>query len=176
MNKYIIVFFCFILLSCNKETSIQQYFVDKQNTPNFVSFDVAPSILNIEQNKLSKEQKAALNSFEKINVLAFKINSKNKAVFEKERNKVAQILKDEKYQELIKVRNGKQGASLRFVGDEKHIDEFIFYANKNENGFAIVRILGNDMNPSNVANMISLLSDANIDKTQIEPILNMLKK
>ncbi len=53
-------------------------------------------------------------------------------IFEAERAKVNSILKDEKYQQLMKFGSGKEGASVSFVGDDEHIDEFVFFANKKE--------------------------------------------
>ena len=104
--------------------------------------DVSPSIINIDKTKLTAEQKTALASFDKINILAFKLDSTNKAQYEVESKRVTKMLKNEKYQELMKVGSGKDGASVSFVGDENHINEFILFAKKKENGFAVIRILG----------------------------------
>ena len=79
------------------------------------------------------------------------------------------------YQELMKVGSGKDGASVSFVGDEDHIKEFILFAKKKENGFAVVRILGDDMNPNNIMNMISLLQKSNVDLEQLKPLQELMK-
>jgi hypothetical protein len=134
------------LSSCNSEPSLQKYFVENTENKNFIALDVSPDILNVDKTKLSVAQSDALKSFDKMNVLAFKLNATNKAEFEKERAKVNLILKDKKYQQLMKFASGKEGASVSFVGTDDHIEEFVFFANKEENGFAVVRILGKDMN------------------------------
>ena len=110
-----------------------------------------------------------------MNVLAFKLNDKNKAQFEIERAKVDLILKDAKYQQLMKFGSGKEGASVSFVGSDDHIEEFVFFANKKENGFAVVRILGKDMNPTNIMTMISVLKESKIDLEQLKPLQQLLK-
>ncbi len=121
--------------------------------------------------------KHALESFEKMNILAFKLNDKNKAQFETERAKVSAILKDENYQQLMKSGSGKDGASIYFVGtDDEHIEEFVVLAGKKENGFAVVRVLGNDMNPTHIMNMMSVLQQSNIDLEQLKPLQEMIKK
>jgi hypothetical protein len=52
---------------------------------------------------LSAEQNGALESFDKMNVLAFKLNETNKEQFESERAKVVLIQKKiKKYQQLMK--------------------------------------------------------------------------
>ena len=110
-----------------------------------------------------------------MNILAFKLDKNNKAQYDVESQKVTQLLKNEKYQELMKVGSGKDAASVSFIGDENHIDEFILFAKKKESGFAVVRILGNDMNPNNILNMISLLQSSNIDMEQLKPLQDLIK-
>jgi len=141
-----------------------------------MALDVSPSILNVDASKLTSAQRNALASFEKMNILAFKLNDKNKTQFEIERSKVTAILKDEQYQQLMKFGSGKEGASVSFVGDDEHIQEFVLYANKKENGFAIVRILGKDMNPTAIVTMLEVLKNSKIDLDQLKPLQELLKK
>lgn len=163
------------LMSCNSEPTLQKYFVENTENKNFIALDVSPNILNVDKTKLSIAQSDALKSFEKMNVLAFKLNDKNKAEFEAERAKVDMILKDKKYQQLMKFGSGKEGASVSFVGTDEHIEEFVFFANKKENGFAVVRILGKDMNPTSVMTMMSVLQQSNIDLEQLKPLQQLMK-
>lgn len=163
------------LISCNSEPTLQKYFVENTENKNFVALDVSPDILNVDKTKLSVAQTDALKSFDKMNVLAFRLNETNKAEFETERAKVDLILKDKKYQQLMKFGSGKEGASVSFVGTDEHIEEFVFYANKKENGFAVVRILGKDMNPTSVMTMMSVLQQSNIDLEQLKQLQQLLK-
>ncbi|MDI5951146.1 DUF4252 domain-containing protein [Flavobacterium sp. LB2P84] len=163
------------LVSCNSEPTLQKYFVENTENKNFIALDVSPNILNVDKTKLSIAQSDALKSFDKMNVLAFKLNDKNKAEFEIERAKVNLILKDKKYQQLMKFGSGKEGASVSFVGTDEHIEEFVFFANKKENGFAVVRILGKDMNPTNIMTMMSVLQQSNIDLEQLKPLQQLMK-
>ena len=171
----IALIFSMFLISCNSEPTLQKYFVENTENKNFVALDVSSDILNVDKTKLSVAQIDALKSFDKINVLAFKLNDTNKAEFEKERAKVDLILKDKKYLQLMKFGSGKEGASVSFVGTDEHIEEFVFYANKKENGFAVVRILGKDMNPTSVMTMISALQQSNIDLEQLKPLQQLMK-
>ncbi len=163
------------LVSCNSEPTLQKYFVENTENKNFIALDVSPNILNVDKTKLSIAQSDALKSFDKMNVLAFKLNDKNKAEFEIERAKVNLILKDKKYQQLMKFSSGKEGASVSFVGTDEHIEEFVFFANKKETGFAVVRILGKDMNPTSVMTMMSVLQQSNIDLEQLKPLQQLMK-
>ena len=172
----IILYLCLFLTSCNSEPSLQKYFVENTENKNFVVLDVAPDILNVDKTKLTIEQAEALQSFDKMNLLAFKLNADNKAEFEIEREKVNTFLKDEKYQQLIKFGMGKEGGSVSYVGTDDHIEEFVLFANKKDTGFIVVRILGKDMNPTHIMNMISVLQSSNIDLEQLKPLFEMMKK
>jgi hypothetical protein len=174
---YLIAFiFGLMLTGCKQEPTLQKYFVEKTENTNFIALDVSPSILNINPQKLSAEQKSALASFDKMNILAFKLSEQNKGEYEAERSKVTEILKDEKYQQLMKFGKGKDMASVSFVGDENNIEEFVVYANRKDNGFAVVRILGKDMNPTNIMTMLSVLKESNIDMNQLKPLQEMMKQ
>ena len=171
-----VVLVCLLLVSCNSKPTLQKYFVENTENKNFVALDISPSILNVDKTKLSIEQTKALKSFDKMNVLAFKINATNKTQFEVERAKVTAILKDEKYQQLMKLGSGKEGASLSCVGSDGSINEFILYGNKKDAGFVVVRILGKDMNPTTIMTMMSVLKSSNIDVEQLKPLQQLLKK
>ncbi|WP_369014176.1 DUF4252 domain-containing protein [Flavobacterium anhuiense] len=161
---------------CNSEPSLQKYFVENSEKKDFIALDISPNILNVDKTKLSAEQNEALNSFDKMNILAFKADQNNQTEFEAERNKVKAILKDPKYQELMKFGSGKEGASISYVGSDDNIKEFVIFANRKENGFAVVRVLGEDMNPNNIMTLMSVLQNSKIDMEQLKPLEQLLKK
>ncbi len=65
---------------------------------------------------------------------------------------------------------------MSFVGSDEHIEEFVLFANKKENGFDVIRILGKDMNPTGIMTMMSVLQKANIDLEQLKPLQQLLEK
>ncbi|MCA1918111.1 MAG: DUF4252 domain-containing protein [Flavobacterium piscis] len=163
------------LVSCNSDPSLQKYFVENTDNKNFIALDVSPSILNVEKTKLSAEQTEALKSFDKMNILAFKANATNQVQFEAERSKVKAILKDPKYQQLMSFGSGKDGASISYVGSDDNIKEFVVFANRKENGFAVVRVLGENMNPNNIMTLMSVLKESKIDMEQLKPLQQLIK-
>jgi hypothetical protein len=169
------VFLSLLLMSCNSEPTLQKYFVKNTENKNFIALDISPSILNVDETKLSVKQNTALKSFDKMNILAFKLNEKNKDLFEVERAKIDGILKDPKYQQLIKFGSGKESASISYVGSDEHIDEFVLFANRKETGFAVVRVLGKDMSPTNIMTMLSVLKESKIDLEQLKPLQQLIK-
>ena len=163
------------LMSCNSEPSLQKYFVEKTDKKNFIALDISPDILNVEKSKLTAEQNEALKSFDKMNILAFKTTPQNHAEFETERAKVKEILKDPKYQQLMSFGSGKDGGSISYVGTDDNIKEFIVFANRKENGFTVVRVLGENMNPNNIMTLMSVLKQSNIDMEQLKPLQQLIK-
>ncbi|MEQ3662042.1 MAG: DUF4252 domain-containing protein, partial [Flavobacterium sp.] len=119
--------------------------------------------------------KKALKTFEKMNVIAFKKDSLNDAKFKDEVVKVKSILKNEEYQQLMKFGSSNQGASIYFVGEEDKINEFVVYGNNETSGFAIVRILGDNMNPSDVMTLFELMRKSKIDLDQLKPLEVLMK-
>lgn len=162
------------LVSCNSDPSLQKYFVENTDNKNFIALDVSPSILNLEKTKLSAEQNEALKSFDKMNILAFKANATNETLFETERAKVKAILKDPKYQQLMSFGSGQDGASISYIGSDDNIEEFVIFANKKESGFAVVRVLGKNMNPNNIMTLMSVLKQSNINMEQLKPLQQLI--
>ena len=165
-----------ILLGCNNKPSLQQYFVQNQNNASFVAVDIAPSILNLDKAKLTSKETEVLASFEKMNVLAFKVSKSNKNNYQTEFSKLAKIVSDTTtYHQLIKFGSKIEGASISFVGNEDQINEFVIIANQKDRGFAVARILGNNMKAENAMSLFSILQKSVIDKKQIDILKNIMQ-
>lgn len=177
MKKILILVLNVVLfLSCENKSTLQKYFVKNSESSNFITLDLTSNILKTDKIALTETDKEALNSFEKMNILAYKSDSTATVQYENEIKEVKSILKDEIYQQLMKVGNGLDGASVYFVGnDDEHIEEFVVLAGKKENGFAVIRVLGNDMNPTHIMNMLSLLQKSQVDMEQLKPLQQLMK-
>lgn len=168
-------FVVLLLVGCDAGPSLEKYFVAHSEDPNYIVMDVSPDILNVSKESLSAADVSAFESFEKMNMLAFKATNKNKALFGIERDKVDALLKDKKYQQLVRFGTGKEGASLSYVGTNDHIEEFVLFANKKETGFTVIRIMGDDMSPTNVVTMLRLLKKSKVDLAQLKPLEQLMK-
>ena len=178
MKKFLLFVSSVILLwSCEDKPSLQKYFFQNTESSKFIAVDLASNIIKTDKVSLSETEKAALESFEKMNILAFRTDSTNTAEYEKEIKEVKAILKDESYQQLMKAGSGNDGAAIYFVGnDDEHIEEFVVLAGKKENGFAVIRVLGSDMNPTHIMNMLSLLQKSDVDMEQLKPLQVLMKQ
>lgn len=177
MKKLILLISSVVLIwSCEEKATLQKYFVENTESSKFIAVDLAPNIIKTDKIALSETEKAALESFDKMNILAFRTDSTNIAAYDNEIKEVKAILKDKSYQQLMKAGSGNDGAAIYFVGDDdEHIEEFVILAGKKENGFAVVRVLGNDMNPTHIMNMLSLLQKSNLDLEQLKPLQGLIK-
>lgn len=175
MKKFIIVLSIilvsgFVLQSCNKEQSLQEYYIEKQESANFLSIDVPASIISLKEG-VSSETIKTYKSIKKLNLLAFKINNQNKAEFEIEKEKVKHILKSKKFNELVRVKHKNANVIVKYLGKDDAIDEVVVFASDNEKGFALARVIGDDMQPEKIIKLID-----NIDSVdEGNPIFSQLE-
>lgn len=165
-----------VLSSCSSTQSLQEYYVDNTENPSFLSFDIPTSILNLDATELTEEQKIAYESLRKLNVLAFKKTTENIAAYKTEKKKVGDILANDDYEELMKMNTQFGRASIRFKGDDDAIDEVIIFGDNKDKGFAIVRVLGNDMNPAHFVQLITALEKSNINTDGLGDLGDFFKK
>lgn len=146
-----------LAVSCQSGPTLQQYFVASSENPEFISFDIPASILKTDGLSLTPEQKEAYESIKKLNVLALKLSESNKGLFETEKEKIKTILANERYQELMRLNSGSSRGVVKFVGTGDAIDEVILYGTDNQNGLALVRVLGNNMKVENIGVLMDLI-------------------
>lgn len=165
-----------LFVSCNQEPSLQKYFINKSEQNDFFVMDLSNSFIDTNKMTLSEKEKKALNSFEKINILAFKKDSLNEKKYLTEEGEVKKLLNDKKYQELIRFGNHKEGGKIYALEEGNKIDEFVVFVNQKEKGFVVLRVLGDNMDLSQVMNLASLIGKANLNIDQLKPLGEYLKK
>lgn len=171
MNTFKIIFvllFTAVITSCNDSKSLQKYYVENQEDTDFLALDVPASMFaNIES--LDEEQKTTIQSIKKINVLALRADQ-HPEKFETEKTKINDIFQDEKYQLLMKYGGGNRKAELYFTGEDDAIDELIVYGYDDEKGLGIARVLGEDMNPEKIMQLMRSLDKDNINVDGLESL------
>jgi hypothetical protein len=148
--KYILSLTLVFLAGCSSQQSLQEYYVDNKENPNFIALDIPASILKMDEVELTEKQKKAVASLKKFNLLAFRKTSDNSADYKLEKAKVKEILKDDEFIELMKISSEFGKGVIKYSGDDDAIDEVIIYGDSKDKGFALVRVLGKDMNPADV--------------------------
>jgi len=163
----------FSLMSCNTETSLQEYLVAKQDDDAFMKVDLPSSLLDSEESTLDTEQKDILKTVKKVNVVAYPLKDGNLAEYHTEKDKVNTILADNTYKLLSKMKSNGMDITLKYVGEEDAIDEVIVFASSDEKGFAVFRLLGKNMRPEQMLQLVNSLDQSNVNMSQLSTITNL---
>ena len=170
-NYIIAIAFCFGLLlsSCSSKPTLQTYIVDHQEAPNFTTVDLPLSVLNVDESKLNEDQKTAYNSIKRLNFLGYKKETTEPDAYLSEKTQVEAILNNDAYNELMVINNHGGKFTLKYLGDdEESIDELIVYGNAKDTGFGILRVLGDDMKPSQIMSLAKALEQEDVDMSKVK--------
>ena len=164
-----------VIVSCDSQQTLQGYYVDNQETSNFLSVDIPPSIIGLDESALTEIQQKAFKSVKRLNFLGYKATESDSVTMKTELAKVKTILKDDKYEDLMEF-NDKMGKILvKYIGDEDSAEEFIILGSNPEAGFGIVRILGNDMKPEEMISLVDAMKTVKFDESKLNNIMNFYK-
>jgi len=175
--KYIVLVLIVAMafVSCNDGKSLQRYFVDNQESSNFITQDIPISMVEIDDSKFTDDQKEAYKSVKRLNFLGYKVDDTDAETFKSELTKVKTILNDEKYNDLMEFSDKGNKIIVKYIGADDEADEVVIFGSAKELGFGIVRILGNDMNPDKMVTLVNAMQNANVDENQIQDIMNFFK-
>ncbi|MBI6118982.1 DUF4252 domain-containing protein [Salegentibacter maritimus] len=160
-------------VSCANEASLQEYYVENQQDNKFIAVDI-PTSMFTNTEELDETQKETLETVKKINVLALPVKD-SKEEYEIEKARLAEILKDEKYQLLMRYGSNTRKAEIYFTGNEDAIDEIIVYGYDDTKGVGVARVLGEDMNPQKLMEFMKSLDKGDIDVAGLKGISGMLQ-
>lgn len=164
-----------MLVSCNNGPSLQTYFVDNQESADFITADIPTSLVTLQEDSLTESQKKAFKSLKRLNFLGYKKNDNNEGVYNAELTKVKAILKDKKYIDLMEFSDKAMKFDIKYIGDDDSADEVVVFVNSPDMGFGIVRVLGDDMRPENMATLVDALQKADFDESQLNGITDFFK-
>ncbi|MDT8413915.1 MAG: DUF4252 domain-containing protein [Flavobacteriaceae bacterium] len=142
-----------ILTACNSEPTLQEYLVAKRDAQQFINVDLPVSLFQFDSISLDENQKAALKSIKKINVLALQVQKSGEAMYAQEKETITKILQGDKFNELMRFKTGSQQGVLTYYGEETAIDEMIFFGTDNNRGLIILRLLGDNMQPAQMTQL-----------------------
>jgi len=165
-----------VFTSCKKE-SLQSYLVESQEKQGFITVDIPSSILQLKTDDVSDDVKTTLKSIRKINIVALPIKG-NEEAYEVEKTKISKILKDAKnYKSLMRMSAKGMKVRLYYTGSEDAIDEVIAFGYGEAAGVGIARILGDNMNPAKIIEMMQniKLDGDNVGLKQFSAIFSELK-
>ncbi len=179
MKSIFQIFFLLILgvqfSGCNQEPTLQKYFVNHQNDENYVMVDLPAGMFLSFNDELANADQEAIESIKKVSVLAFPLNGSNTAHYESEVAVLNKILSQEKYKLLMKIGNTTKGMRIAYLGEEKAIDEVVFFGNDSDKGFIVARVLGEKMNVGELMKLVGKLENGDI-KLNLKQFESTLKK
>ncbi|MDO6760039.1 DUF4252 domain-containing protein [Tamlana sp. 2_MG-2023] len=161
--------------SCGDKASLQRYFVEHQETKDFISQDFPLSMIEVDKSNFTEKQMEAYHSVDKLNFIGFKVNADNLDTYKAEVAKVKNILNDSKYNDLMAFNIKGDYITVKYLGTDDVADELIIFGSSQEKGFGIIRVLGSDMNPEKLATLMEAMQKADFDKDKVENIVNFFK-
>jgi hypothetical protein len=169
--KYVFLLLLIGFISCtNKNKSLDFYFIDSENKENFLLLDLSQNLLEINP-KIEDSTKEILKPIKKINLLALKKTEGNTIQFDNEYEKIVNILKQDKYQELTRVKDKKFSAKIKYVGNDNNIKEVVMLAKQTGTIFFIARLLGDNLKMEDVAkiaNELPNLKNLNLELDKLQ--------
>jgi len=156
----------FLLVSCQTNT-LQTYMIDSKEDENFISLDFSLKTFVDNFDDLPEDQKELFKDVNKVNFLAFKKNGSNDMEYKTKQTELSTILSSQfKDNQLMAINS--DGMQVQMYADnlESTVEEIIVYANAEEQGFMVVRLLGDDLNPANFYKMMKMSDDMSFDSIE----------
>ena len=173
--KFSAIFGVFLVLGCSQELTLQSYFVEHQEASGFMSVDIPMSFLNPDKIELTDVQEEAIDSIDKLNMLAYSLSDGTEEEFNAELAKVKTILKAEKYNDLMRGGNPTDGKLyIKYIGEDSEIDELIVFGFSSDNGFAIIRVLGDNMELSKIMKLETVVDQFDTENANVEDFMKFL--
>lgn len=158
--------------ACNNDPSLQEYYVNNQEDSKFIAIDI-PTSMFANADSLDEEQRATLESVKKVNVLAYPLKE-GKAALNTEKAKLEKILKNDKYQLLMKYGSNGRKAEVYFTGEDDAIDELVVFGYDDTKGMGVARVLGENMNPQKIIELMRSLDKGDLNIEGIKGITGII--
>lgn len=162
----------FLATSCNNDKSLQKYLVETSGKEGFMTGDIPVSSLISAKADVSDEIKETIKSVQKINVVFLAKTDENQALYETDKSTLKRIFTNKDYKSLGKMKAQGMNISVYYTGETDSLDEVIAFGYSNEVGVGVARLLGENMNP---AKMLDMLQNITMDENSVKSIGGMFK-
>lgn len=159
--------------ACKNEKSLQSYLVEANDKAGFSSIDVPVSSVLSPKADVSEDVKATIKSIKKINVVFLKKTEENETVYETEKATLKNIFKDNNdYKTLSSMKMKGMNMNIYYAGETDSIDEIVAFGYSKEFGVGVARLLGENMNP---AKIMEVISDMEMDPSNLQSFSAIFK-
>ncbi|MDD7914064.1 DUF4252 domain-containing protein [Polaribacter ponticola] len=151
-----LVFLVLFASSCKNEKSLQSYLVDTSGKEGFYTGDLPVSSVLSAKANVSDDVKETIKSIKKINIAFLPKTADNSTAYEAEKTKLKKIFTDnDDYKNLMSMKAKGMNVKVYYTGDTDSIDEVIAFGYSKEAGVGVARLLGENMNPAKVIEMMN---------------------
>ncbi|MGO4911871.1 DUF4252 domain-containing protein [Leeuwenhoekiella sp. W20_SRS_FM14] len=175
LKAVLVVLMVGALSSCQDKQTLQEYYIDSKENDAFIMVDLPTSLIAPVTQEMTEDQKRVINSVKKVNLLAYSM--KDSEFYNSETVKVKEILADDDYEELMKF--GKPGQRMRLFikGQDEAIDEVVVFAQDENKGFVLARVLGDKMNVADMVRFAETMdtSSTNFNTAGFEGVMDVFK-
>ena len=159
MKKITTVLALFVLAvfatSCDNRQTLQEYLVASQEKTGFMTVDIPINFIKPKSLDVSQDVQETIKSIRKVNLVALPYQG-NEDAYETEKQALKDIFKDnDKYKSLMRMNTQGIKMNIYITGSADAIDEVIAFGYANEKGVGVARILGEDMDPSKIIDMMN---------------------
>ena len=167
-----LVFLVLFASACKNEKSLQSYLVESSGKDGFYIGDLPVGSLLTPKADVSDEVKETIKSIKKINVVFLKKTDDNTADYEAEKAKLKNIFTSDEYKSLGSVKAKGMNVKVYYTGNTDSLDEVIAFGYSKEAGVGVARLLGENMNPAKV---IEMMNSVKMDASNLESFSTIFK-
>lgn len=167
-----LVFLVLFASACKNEKSLQSYLVESSGKDGFYTGDLPVGSLFTAKADVSDEVKETIKSVKKINVVFLKKTDDNTADYEAEKAKLKNIFTSDEYKSLGSVKAKGMNVKVYYTGNTDSLDEVIAFGYSKEAGVGVARLLGENMNPAKV---IEMMNSVKMDASNLESFSTIFK-
>lgn len=142
-----------LMTSCKKE-SLQNYLIESGENTDYTRLDFSTSMLTSFLENTSEENQKTFQTIKKLNIAFLPINKATEEEFDIERKKLKGIMKNTDYKALFRANDKRGKATVYYSGKTDAIKEIVAVVYAKDFGFGVARVLGEDMNPAAIINMV----------------------
>ena len=167
-----LVFLVMFASACKNEKSLQSYLVESSGKDGFYTGDLPVGSLLTAKADVSDEVKETIKSVKKINVVFLRKTDDNTADYEAEKAKLKNIFTSDEYKSLGSIKAKGMNVKVYYTGNTDSLDEVIAFGYSKEVGVGVARLLGQNMNPAKV---IEMMNSVKMDANNLESFSTIFK-
>ncbi len=142
--------------SCKNEKTLQGYLIESQEKSEFITVDIPTNFLQLKSENVTTTVKETLESIRKINLVALPYKG-NEDTYNNEKTILNNILNGAAYKNLMSMKAKGMQMKVYYTGSSDAIDEVIVFGYGKEKGVGVARLLGEDMNPAKIIEMMQFI-------------------